>query len=143
MAEKIKPVLFVNKVDRNILELEVTGEVMYLQFNKVIDKMNIITSTYQTDDMGSVEVHPSIGNVAFGSGKDCWAFTLKRFADMYSKKLGVESEKLMERFWGDNYFDSSNKVWRFEPVDKDGNPLKRAFVQFIMDPIITIARAAM
>ena len=52
MAEKIKPVLFVNKVDRNILELEVTGEVMYLQFNKVIDKMNIITSTYQSDDMG-------------------------------------------------------------------------------------------
>lgn len=143
MAEKIKPVLFINKVDRNILELEVDGESMYRQFMRTIDNINVVTSTYEVEDMGSIEVHPSLGNVAFGSGKDCWAFTLKRFADMYSAKLGVEPAKLMERFWGDNFFDAKNKVWRFEPQSKDGKPLKRAFAQFIMDPIIKVARAAM
>lgn len=32
MQERIKPVLFINKVDRNILELEVDGESMYQSF---------------------------------------------------------------------------------------------------------------
>lgn len=143
MQEKIRPVLFINKVDRNILELEVDGESMYKQFCKVIDNMNVVTGTYECDDMGSIEVHPSMGNVAFGSGKDCWAFTLKKFADMYSSKLKCEPEKLMERFWGDNFYDAKTKMWRFEANDKDGKNLKRAFAEFIMDPIITIARAAM
>lgn len=39
--------------------------------------------------MGLVELDPTIGNVAFGSGKDCWGFTLKMFADIYSKKFGI------------------------------------------------------
>lgn len=143
MQEKIKPVLFINKVDRNILELEVDGESMYSSFSKTIDNVNVIISTYESEDMGDMELHPAKGNVAFGSGKDCWAFTLKVFAEMYSKKLNCEVEKLMERFWGDNFFDAKGKVWRFEPLSKDGKPLKRAFAQFIMDPIIQVARCAM
>lgn len=143
MQEKIKPVLFINKVDRNILELEVDGETMYKTFSRTIDNINVIVSTYESEDMGSLEIHPAKGNVAFGSGKDCWAFTLKVFADMYSEKLKVPVKDLMERFWGDNFFDSKEKVWRFEHTSKDGKLLKRAFAEFIMDPIIKIARAAM
>jgi elongation factor 2 len=30
--------------------------------------------------MGDLFLYPSKGNVAFGSGKECWAFTLTRFA---------------------------------------------------------------
>lgn len=143
MQEKIRPVLFINKVDRNILELQVDGEVMYQNFVKTIENVNIIVGTYESEDMGSLEINPAKGNVAFGSGKDCWAFTLKKFADLYSTKLKVESEKLMNRFWGDNYFDAKNKLWKTEGADKDGKALTRAFAQFIMDPIITIARCAM
>lgn len=143
MQEKIRPVLFVNKVDRNILELQVDGEVMYQNFVKTIENVNVIVGTYESEDMGSLEIHPSRGNVAFGSGKDCWAFTLQKFAKLYSSKLKVEPEKLMNRFWGDNYFDAKAKLWRTEGTDKDGKSLTRAFAQFIMDPIITIARAAM
>jgi elongation factor 2 len=32
---------------------------------------------------------PSFGNVAFGSGKDQWAFTVTKFARIYSKKFGI------------------------------------------------------
>lgn len=143
MQEKIKPVLFINKVDRNILELQVDGEVMYQNFVKTMENVNIIVGTYESEDMGSLEINPSKGNVAFGSGKDCWAFTLKKFAELYSKKMNLEKEKLMKRFWGDNYYDAKNKVWKTEDVGPDGKQLPRAFAQFIMDPIITIARAAM
>ena len=143
MSERIKPVLFINKVDRNILELEVDGETMYKSFQRTIDKVNVIISTYESEDMGSLEIDPALGNVAFGSGKDCWAFTLKVFAEMYSKKLNCEPGQLQKRFWGENYFDAKAKVWRFDPISKTGKPLKRAFAEFIMDPIIQVARAAM
>ena len=120
MQEKIKPVLFINKVDRNILELQVDGEVMYQNFVKTMENVNIIVGTYESEDMGSLEINPSKGNVAFGSGKDCWAFTLKKFAELYSKKMNLEKEKLMKRFWGDNYYDAKNKVWKTEDVGPDG-----------------------
>lgn len=52
LGEKIKPVLFVNKVDRGILELQVEGENMYQNFQRVIENANIIISTYEVEDMG-------------------------------------------------------------------------------------------
>jgi elongation factor 2 len=143
MQEKIRPVLFVNKVDRNILELQVDGEVMYQNFVKTMENVNIIVGTYESEDMGSLEINPIIGNVAFGSGKDCWAFTLGKFAALYSTKMKIEKEKLVERLWGDNFYDAKAKVWRKEGTDGEGKNIPRAFAQFIMDPIITIARAAM
>ena len=91
--------------------------------------------------MGDVELSPNVGNVAFGSGKDCWGFTLKIFADIYSKKFGIKPEKMMQKLWGDNFFDPKNKKWRSENYDKDGNKIKRAFVLFIMDPIIKLSKA--
>jgi len=90
MGEKIKPVLMVNKVDRSILELKLGGEEMYQNFVRVTDMVNVIIDTYQSEDMGSLLLDPSVGSVAFGSGKDCWAFTLTKFARMYAKKFGME-----------------------------------------------------
>merc|ERR1712226_350304 len=141
--ERIKPVLFVNKVDRNILELQVDGETMYSNFTRVIDNVNGIISTYEDEAMGQLELHPGIGNIAFGSGKECWAFTLKRFAEMYSKKFKMDHDKMQAKLWGDWFFDAKGKKWITEPNGTDGVQLKRAFAQFVMDPVIKLARAAM
>jgi len=141
MGEKIRPVLMINKVDRPIIELTTDGETMYQTFNKVIDSVNVVISTYEQPDMGELLVEPSKGNVAFGAGKDCWAFTLTVFARMYEKKFKIDREKLMERFWGDNYFDNATKTWRKDPTAENGTQLKRAFVNFIMDPIIKLTKA--
>ena len=141
MQEKIRPVLMVNKVDRAILELQLDAENIYKNFVRVIERVNVVVSNFSQADMGEVELDPTKGNVAFGSGKDCWGFTLKRFADMYSKKFNIDPEKLMKRFWGDNYYDAKAKVWRTDDRDKDGNQLKRAFVMFIIEPIVKISKA--
>lgn len=85
----------VNKVDRAILELLMDGENMYKSFDRVIQRVNVVVSNYQSEEMGEVELNPVKGNVAFGSGKDCWGFTLKIIAEMYSKKFGIEVSKLM------------------------------------------------
>lgn len=30
---------------------------------------------------------------------------------MYASKFGVPKEKMMQKLWGDNYFDPSTKKW--------------------------------
>jgi len=93
--------------------------------------------------MGDLLIYPNKGNVAFGSGKECWAFTITRFAHIYAKKFKMEQKKLMEKLWGDNYFDAKAKKWKKDAVSDDGKPLKRAFVAFIMEPILRLCRAIM
>jgi elongation factor 2 len=50
---------------------------------------------------------------------------------------------MMERLWGDNYFDAVDKKWKKSENGADGKPLKRAFCAFIMEPIIKMSRAIM
>ena len=140
MQEKIRPVLMVNKIDRSILELKLDGEAMFQSFLRVIDMANVVIETYKSEDMGDIQVNPSKGNVAFGSGKDQYAFTLTKFARLYSKKFGISQEKMMEKFWGDNYFDAKEKKWRTDGETEDGRSLRRCFAQFIMDPICKLCQ---
>jgi len=81
----IKPVVIVNKVDRHLLELKYDGETMYQNFVRVIDMVNVIVSTYENEEMGNCLCEPNKGNVAFGSGKDQWGFTLTHFANLYAE----------------------------------------------------------
>ena len=144
LGEKIKPVLFVNKIDRGILELQVDGETMYQTFQRVIENANVIIATYEADDMGEgQQVDPTKGTVAFGSALFGWAFTLTRFAKIYADKFKVDFDKMMQKLWGDNFFDSKGKKWKVDEVADDGTNLKRCFVQFIMEPVIRLCRNIM
>ena len=144
LGEKIKPVLFVNKIDRGILELQVEGENMYQQFQRVVENANVIISTYEADDMGeSQQVDPVRGTVAFGSALFGWAFSLTRFARIYSQKFKIDYDKMMSKLWGDNYFDSKAKKWKTDSDADDGSQLKRCFVQFIMEPVIRLCKNCM
>ena len=144
LSEKIKPVMMVNKIDRGILELQVDGETMYQTFCRVIENANVIISTYECEDMGeSQQVDPTNGTVAFGSALFGWAFTLTRFAMTYSEKFKLDREKLMAKFWGDNFYNTAKKQFQTAESDDAGKPLQRCFVQFIMRPIIQISRNIM
>lgn len=77
--------------------------------------------------MGRTYLDPTVGNVSFGSGKDQWAFSLTFFSKFYSKKFGIEEEKLMKKLWGDNYYDTKAKKWKTDPNAEDGSVLKRTF----------------
>ena len=139
LAEKIKPVMMINKIDRGILELQVDGETMYQNFQRVIENANVIISTYECEDMGETQmVDPTNGTVAFGSALFGWAFTLTHFARVYSAKFKLDREKLMQKLWGDNYYNAKEKKFT-----SDGGDLQRCFVQFIMKPVTQLARNIM
>jgi elongation factor 2 len=133
LGERIKPVLHVNKLDRAFLELHLDLEEAYQGFARAIENVNVIISTYNNEEvMGDVQVVPEKGTVSFGSGLHQWAFTLRGFAMMYASKFGVPVKKMMEKLWGDNFFDGSKNKWTKR--NKTGK-LTRGFVQFILQPI--------
>jgi elongation factor 2 len=135
LSERIKPVLMVNKMDRALLELQLGGEDAYLSFQRTIESVNVVISTYEDALLGDVQVYPQNGTVAFGSGLHGWGFTLTKFAGMYAAKFGVPLEKLIKRLWGDNFFDPKSKKWLKKNTNASGQTLKRAFVQYVFEPI--------
>jgi len=141
IAERIKPVLFMNKMDRALLELQLEQEPLYQTFCRIVENVNVIVATYGEDGgpMGSIYVDPSIGSVGFGSGLHGWAFTLKQFAEMYADKFGIQVEKLMKNLWGDRFFNPKTKKWTNAP--EEGS--KRGFCQFVLDPIYKVFDAVM
>lgn len=143
LTERIKPVVVINKVDRALLELQVDKEELFQSFRRTIENVNVIISTYHDAALGDVQVYPEKGTVAFGSGLHGWAFTLRQFANRYSKKFGVDKEKMMAKLWGDNYFNPTTRKWSSKGVDNDGKPLERAFNMFVLDPIFKVFDAVM
>lgn len=141
IAERIKPILFMNKMDRALLELQLDPEDLYQTFQRIVENVNIIISTYSDDSgpMGDVRVNPSKGSVGFGSGLHGWAFTLKQFAEMYAEKFKIDIVKLMNRLWGEHFFNPATKKWSKQKDDNN----KRSFVMYVLDPIYRIFNSIM
>merc|ERR1711874_471951 len=76
IAERIKPVLFMNKMDLALLTLQLEAEDMYQTFCRIVESVNVIIATYCSEDspMGDIQVYPAKGTVGFGSGLHGWAF---------------------------------------------------------------------
>jgi elongation factor 2 len=150
MAERVRPVLMVNKVDRALLELQLTGEEIYQNMRQAIENVNIIIESYRFGDF-NWQVEPVKGTVAFGSGLHQWGFTLKHFARFYAAKFNTTEEKMAEKLWGDWVFATNDGKSRWvtsssvnsnRGIDSE-TAAKRAFVAFIMDPIMSMFSAIM
>jgi len=141
IAERIRPVLFMNKMDRALLELQLEQEELFQTFSRIVENVNVIVATYADDDgpMGIVRVDVNNASVGFGSGLHGWAFTLKQFAEMYASKFGVDTDKMMKKLWGENFFNPKTKKWS---KNKDADN-KRSFNMYVLDPIYMVFDAIM
>jgi len=92
LREKVKPVLFINKVDRLINELRVTPEEMQQRFIKIITKFNeLLNKTVPDEFKGKWNVKPEDGTVAFGSAFYNWATSVP-----YMKKSGLTFKNIYD-----------------------------------------------
>merc|ERR1712198_672339 len=141
IAERIRPVLFMNKMDRALLELQLEQEELFQTFQRIVENVNVIVATYADDDgpMGTVRVDVNNASVGFGSGLHGWAFTLKQFAEMYASKFGVDVDKMMKKLWGENFFNPKTKKWSKSKDDVN----KRSFIMYVLDPIYMVFDAIM
>ena len=58
LVERIKPVLFMNKMDRALLELQLEQEDLYQTFQRIVESTNVIIATYSDEEgpMGNIQV---------------------------------------------------------------------------------------
>ena len=135
ITERIRPVLFLNKLDRVFLETKPTLEDCYNSFRETIESVNVTCETYRDEKLGNIELWPQSGRVGFGSGLHAWGFTLDTFAAMYCSRFGISMSKLMNKLWGNHYWDPSKRAWTKKKESEDGTELMRGFCQFVLWPM--------
>ncbi|MBW3016473.1 elongation factor EF-2, partial [Candidatus Woesearchaeota archaeon] len=92
LRERVKPVLFINKVDRLIKEMQYTPEQMQKRFIDIITEFNrLIEQIADTDWKQKWKVNIQDGSVAFGSARDNWALSLP-----YMEKKGVNFKDVLK-----------------------------------------------
>ncbi|KAL8817020.1 MAG: hypothetical protein Q9223_004071 [Gallowayella weberi] len=83
---------------------------------------------------------PEKNNVIFSSAVDGWAFTVRQFAALYEKKLGIKRAILEKVLWGDFYLEPKTKRVLGSKHLK-GRALKPMFVQLVLDNIWAVYEA--
>ncbi len=92
LKEKVKPVLFINKVDRLINELQVTPEDMMARFEEQITRVNKLIKQFAPDEYKKEwQVSVMDGTVAFGSAYHNWGITVP-----YMQKSGINFTQIFE-----------------------------------------------
>lgn len=77
LKERVKPILFINKVDRLINELKFTPEQMQERFMKLIENFNhLIEQIAESEYAKKWKVNVNDGSVAFGSARENWALSI-------------------------------------------------------------------
>ncbi|MEM0128010.1 MAG: elongation factor EF-2 [Thermoplasmatales archaeon] len=78
LREKVKPILFINKVDRLINELKLGPDDMVKRFIKIITEVNRLLKKYSPEEFkNSWQVNVENGSVVFGSAFNNWAVSTK------------------------------------------------------------------
>ncbi|KAF1744333.1 hypothetical protein MXB_391, partial [Myxobolus squamalis] len=143
LYERVRPILFLNKVDLALITLQMPSEDLYQQFSRTIENFNVIISCVVDENsvMGPLMVDPRKGNVGFGSGLMGWAFDIPTLARIYNKfmsKPGQTPEqakaniaKLTERLWGEWFYNVKTNKWLSRPSEG----YERGFVVLFIDVI--------
>ena len=83
---------------------------------------------------------PEKENVIFCSAIDGWAFTVRQFAGIYEKKLGMSRKVLEKVLWGNFYLEPTTKRV-IGPKHLRGRSLKPIFVQLVLGQVWAVYQA--
>ncbi len=111
LKENVKPVLFVNKVDRLIRELEVTPEEMQKRFVKVISDVNKFIKAVNPQKYEEWKLDVTNGSVAFGSALYNWAVSVPSM-----QETGVGFKEVYDYLKADNSKELAKKSPLFKVV---------------------------
>lgn len=92
LRERVKPVLFINKVDRLIKELKLSPEQMQERFQKIIMDVNYLIQKYAEEEYKTKWlVNVENGSVVFGSALKKWGISIP-----YIKKTGITFKDVVD-----------------------------------------------
>ncbi|KAG5679326.1 hypothetical protein PVAND_008899 [Polypedilum vanderplanki] len=153
--ENLKPILFLNKIDRLILERNMSTVDAEEHLRRVLEQVNAVMgnifashvlkaedtttdnqqSALETADDSTLYFNPIEENVIFGSAQDGWGFSLRKFAEMFAPKLNLKVDDLNKAMWGDFFYNTKHKRCDSGAYSKGKNSI---FVQMILENIWTL-----
>jgi len=112
LREMVKPVLFINKADRLIKELQLTPEQMQQRFVGIINDVNkLIAQIAPNEYKEKWQVNVADGSVAFGSAFHNWALSIP-----YMKAKGISFKEIIEAYTTGDYKPLAKKAPLHEVV---------------------------
>ena len=104
LDERVRPVLFINKVDRLVVELKLDEEQIQKKFTRIINNFNDLIEIYgESQFKNKWKVNPAKGDVAFGSALHRWGFNLSmarqkniKFSTIMDAYKNAKNEKLQK-----------------------------------------------
>src|SRR3989344_5794558 len=119
LKEKVRPVLFINKIDRLINELKMNAQQMQERFVKIIAGVNKLIDMYGPEEFKKEwTIAVDKGNVAFGTGFNKWAISYTTM-----KNFGINFQQIYE------YCAKEDHTWLQQKAPLDEGILEMAVNQ--------------
>ena len=107
LRERVKPVLFINKVDRMVKEMKLTPEAMQQKFLNIIFEFNkLIREIADSEFKEKWQVNIGDGSVAFGSARENWALSVP-----FMQKKGITFKDIFKLY---EMEEEEKKKWVWE-----------------------------
>ena len=98
LEERVRPVLYINKIDRLVKELRLDPPAMQKWLSNIIAEFNRLVDIYAEPELKEKWKVSIQGNsVAFGSAKDRWGFNFK-----VAQKRGISFKDVYDAYTSDN-----------------------------------------
>lgn len=112
LEERVRPVLFINKVDRLITELHLSEAQIQNKLNHIIGTFNDLIELYAENPYRNQwKINPLSGNVAFGSALYGWGFT---FAT--AKQQGIKFQEVIKAVTAGEHSGLKKKLPIYEAI---------------------------
>ena len=112
LEERVRPSLFINKMDRLFKELHLSPKAVQEKLARIIRDFNGLIELYGEQPFRDEwKVSPNAGNVAFGSAKDRWGLNL----NMIQEK-GLNFSDVMSMYENEDYATLAEKAPLHESV---------------------------
>ncbi|MFA6888014.1 MAG: elongation factor EF-2 [Candidatus Woesearchaeota archaeon] len=128
LKERVKPILFINKVDRLIKELQLTPEAMQERFVKSITEVNRLIRQIAGDEYGDkFAVNVVNGSVCFGSAFHNWALSIP-----YMQKKGITFKEVINAYTSSDA-DAHKALRKKAPIHE---VILNAVITHLPDPVV-------
>ncbi|MBN1215926.1 MAG: elongation factor EF-2 [Candidatus Lokiarchaeota archaeon] len=115
IEEGVKPILYINKVDRLVRELRLNEDQIRKKYSRIINNFNKLIERYAESPFNKIwQVSPADGNVAFGSALHKWGFTSNQLSESGLKFKDIILKYDKETYSEDTYSDLAVYL----PIDK-------------------------
>src|SRR4030067_120499 len=130
LRERVKPLLYINKVDRLIKEIRLTPEAIQSRFAKIIARVNNLIERYAPPEhKQDWQVKVDDGSVAFGSPLHKWGLNL-----LHMKMKDVTFKEIVDAYSGEK-IDIDRKVEALAKKAPLAEPILDMFIEHLPNPL--------